>query len=169
MNHRLAFTLICVLLPTASAAQSPDLAPGDPVRATYRPETDEAAGTVTVDADYVHGTPERIRLSLDADAGTTVEVPLERLIRLEVPDGRDRGAGAGRGALWGGGFGAVLGGVMGGMCASRNGSFFSCSGSDVAAAVAVLGGLGAGAGALIGAGIGVRQWQEVPLRGPEDF
>lgn len=162
MHRRVALALAFALFPAAGLAQH--LSPGAPVRATYRAETDIGTRTLTIEGAYLDRDPTSLRLSLGAHSSRSLDVPLDRLIRLEVGDGRSAGRGAGRGALWGGLSGALFGLAANAVYCTEDGHY--CTGGDVAISTLFTTGVGAGAGALIGAVIGVREWREVVVVQP---
>lgn len=163
MQIRTLIPLAIALWAVPALGQTPvGLSPGDPIRATYRVETSVGPRTSEIRGAFGDLSPERLRLTLHSSGKTfDQEVPLEQLVRLEVPGGRSAARGAGKGALFGGIAGAVLGFVAVAACASDNDSFFQCGGTDFLVGPLVLGGMGAGAGAAIGAVVGAREWREV--------
>lgn len=87
---------------------------------------------------------------------------------LEYGVPRSAWGGAWRGALWGVLVGSVLGAVIG------RGADLDCflcpssRGEAIAGGLIVLGGLGAGAGALVGAAFSGTRWEAAPLERPDE-
>lgn len=145
-------------------AQAPEgLEPGAPIRVTYRIDAAPGSETIEVTGAYRGVTPERLRLTLGSADPRDHEVPLDRLVQLEVPGERSASRGAGKGALYGAIGGAVFGLVVVGICAADDAAFFQCGGKDFLIGSSFFGGVGAGVGALIGAVVGSEEWREVRL------
>ena len=152
--------MVALAFGVASAfAQTPaGLQPGEPIRATYRIDTAPGSEAIEVTGAYVGLTPERLRLTVGPTRAREHEVALDRLMRLEAREG-SAARGAGKGAIYGGIAGAALG-LLGG---AGSDGYFACGGDCYALVALAVGGMGAGAGALIGAVVGRERWQEVRL------
>lgn len=117
-------------------------------------------GSKTVEGYFVAHSEDSLRIK-PVGADDTLAFALRDITRLEVSRGRH--ARAGQGALLGAGIG-MLAGLGLGVAASTEQSSFCCDvgGGEIAGASAILGALGAGVGAVIGAHSHGERWQEVP-------
>ncbi len=161
----------CMALPLAShqlPGQRPaDLTLGARVRITADTEVGKPlVGTYAgMDSGWIRvRVPDPLRVDPSgAPTSKTVSVPLGPRSRLEVSRGqRSR---AGKGALIGGLVGGGAGLLLGVAAASENSgsSFFEVGPGEVAAVTGMLGALGAGVGALIGAGSRMDRWEPIEL------
>lgn len=160
-RHTFGFVLLALWATETQAQES--LLVGERLRATVLPVPSRSDLKTTVTGEYVGMGPTELRLSTGRPNGEQVrEVDLDAILRLERARPRTIGERAGRGALFGAVAGAVLGAVVVAACASDE-ALVECGGSDYLVGSAVLGGLGAGAGALIGMAVPGTTWEEVGL------
>ncbi len=164
--------LVVALVLTASvdlaAQQESTVAPGSRIRVSAptvssRPIVGEVVAvhsdTLVIDASaWVRGRTQWERLE-------EAEIPLGSLTRLEVSQGKK--SNVGKGALIGGLVGAGVGLALGLAASAEDSEGFAPVGpegaGDVLGVSAIMGGLGAGIGALIGAISPGERWKEVPL------
>ena len=148
-----------------SEAQTPaGLDRGAAIRATVQPEG-MAGSPTTLTANFADLTPERLRFTLGERDPRVHEVPLSRLVRLEVAGDRSALRGAGKGALYGGAIAAGLFLVSLKLYCADTGSWMQCDpdGNDYFRIGMRGAGMGAALGAAIGALIGSKEWREVEL------
>lgn len=162
MLSRIHYCAAAVLLAIGSAPSvavsqtAPTIAPGTKVRAKAT-----GAGPGWIEGDLVRVTSDTVVIR-DPTVGDSARLAASSLTRFEVS--RGRGSGTLRGGLLGFRIGAGAG-VLLGMAALAE----SCSGfcpaevgpSEILAAAAIVGSVGAGIGALIGSASRIERWQRI--------
>lgn len=143
--------------------------PSDPGAAQAAAAPPAPGARIRVHTRYIYiGT----LLSLDTSAlvlrrdalRDTLRLPLATIGRLDVSTGKKSGAGRGAklGLIVGAGVGAAVGLAAAEDCSSQD---FVCFGPEVIPAMAiVVGAMGAGLGALIGAASPIDRWEQVRVR-----
>jgi hypothetical protein len=163
MKRSLLGFVIVALWVTSASGQEPLVVSrsavqvGDRLRATYLPDPSNTDREGTVTGEYAGLGPSALRLAMLQGGEQVHEVDLDEILRLEKSRPRTFGEGAARGALWGAVAGGLLGLVDGASC---SGDFF-CPGP--LGGLALVGGFGAGAGAVVGMAARGTTWEEVSL------
>jgi hypothetical protein len=117
------------------------------------PTTDKGTGA------WVRGDTIAFRPEGSKDTSNTIAVGAPNIQRLDISRGLHSNAVAG--LLWGGGIGLALGGVVGAAGCGK-GDFIITQGECIGTTVVVLGVVGIGVGAIVGALIRTEKWTHVP-------
>lgn len=139
-----ALPILVTLFCSSLYAQTPSLESGTPLRISA-PGLELTGELVRWDADSLVVRPHPA-------------VALSDVLQVERKVSRSRSGGAARGALWGAGVVAAVGALAAGSCQAC-----SSRGKEVLVVGVVMGGLGAGVGALIGAAFPGNRWEPVQL------